>query len=190
MVSSDAVLSGRSQGFCLILPCVGLEGGYLNMKTFDSIIKKAWDVYMNRDNYCYLMGAKGQKIVSRSQFDQIVSWSPEHFSRYNKTQLDEIYNYCLGKTAFDCSGFIYYLTGDYNYSAIQWSHCTQNKSLADGVAGSILYKTGHIGIDLGYGLFMHFPIEMHTAEIGWIRNYSWTHSGLHKDIDYTGSTNK
>lgn len=160
------------------------------MITFDTAIKKAWDVYMNRDKYAYLMGAKGVVIKNRKQFDDIVSWSPEHFSRYSKEQLDEIYNYCLGKTCFDCSGFVYYLTGDYNYSAIQWSHCKQNKSLADGVAGSILYKTGHIGIDLGYGLFMHFPIEMHTAEIGWIRNYSWTHSGLHKDINYEGSTNK
>lgn len=160
------------------------------MITFDSAIKKAWDVYFNRENYAYLMGCKGQVLQNRKQFDEIVSWSPDHFKRYSKEQLDQIYKYCLGKICFDCSGFIYYLTGDYNYSAIQWSHCTENKSLAEGVAASLLYKPGHIGIDIGYGNFMHFPIEMKTIEIGRIRDYSWTKSGLHKNIDYTGSTNK
>lgn len=160
------------------------------MVTFDTAIKKAWDVYFNKEKYAYLMGAKGVVIKNRKQFDEIVSWSPEHFKRYSEQELYEIYCYCLGKTCFDCSGFIYYLTGDYNYSAVQWSHCTPNASLAEGVAGSLLYKPGHIGIDIGYGNFMHFPIEKHTIEIGKIKDYSWKNSGLHKNIDYTGSINK
>lgn len=161
-----------------------------SMITFDAVIKKVWDVYFHRDNYAYLMGGKGVVIKNRKQFDEVVSWSPEHFARYTPEQLTQIYNYCKDKTCFDCSGFIYYLIGDYNYSANQWKNCTPNKSLAEGVAGSILYKTGHIGIDIGYGIFAHFPIEMHTIEFGRIRDYVWTNSGLHKNIDYTGSTNK
>lgn len=159
------------------------------MITYDSAIKKAWDVYLNRDKYAYLYGAKGDVIKGRNDFNTVVNRTPAYFETYPSEKMEEIYQYCLGKTCFDCSGFITYLTGDYTYSALQWAHCTANKSLADGVAGSLLYKPGHIGIDLGYGLFMHFPTELRTAEIGKIKDYNWMYSGKHYKIDYKGSTN-
>lgn len=159
------------------------------MVTFDTSIKKAWDIYINRDKYCYLYGAKGV-TVTRSSFNQLLAQYPDRYKNYTDAQIENIFKYSEGKTAYDCSGFITALTGDYNYSAKQWANCKENKSLAEGVAASILYKPGHIGFDMGYGIYMHFPSELHTAEIGKIAGSFWQKSGLHKNIDYTGSINK
>ena len=159
------------------------------MVTFDSVIKKAYEVYLTRDNYCYLMGGKGQ-VVTDALIDNLMKWYPEHYSRYSEAEIKKIKNYSRGKIAFDCSGFTAFLHGDNTYSGQQITNCKLNPSLAEGVAGSLLWKPGHVGIDVGYGLFMHFPIELHTCELGWIRDYNWEKSGLHKNIDYTGSTNK
>lgn len=158
------------------------------MKKFDSVIKKAYEIYLARDSYCYLMGGKGQ-VVTDAVIDNLIKWYPEYYSKYTDEDIKKIKNYSRGKIAYDCSGFITALTGDASYSGDQFSHCKQNESLASGVAGSLLWKPGHIGIDVGYGLFMHFPVELKTCELGWIRNYNWQKSGLHKNIDYTGSTN-
>lgn len=158
------------------------------MKKYDEAIKKALEMHTHKDQYCYFFGAKGQ-VMTDQTMDALIKAEPAYFSKYSAKQLQDIKNFSRGKIGFDCSGFVKYITGcSAWYSAAQWAQCTNKTSdLAQGVAGSILYKTGHIGIDIGWGFFVHVPVEGQSVEIGRIKEYNWTGSGQINCLDYTGA---
>ena len=61
-----------------------------------------------------------------------------------------------------------------------------------GTEGNGLYTSfggegRHVGIDIGYGFFLHMPKEGHTIELGRIAEYDWEHSFHFANINYEGA---
>lgn len=154
---------------------------------YNEMIKKALDILANKEKYAYFYGAKGQ-VLTDATMNALIKAEPKYFAKYTKAQLEDIKNYSRGKIGYDCSGFITAISNVGGNSTIQWNNCMLNPSLQYGVVGSILHKQGHIGIDIGYGLFLHFPSEMKTCTMQKISEFDWEQSGLLRNIDYTGAS--
>ncbi len=164
------------------------------MILWNDMIKKALDIHVNRGNYAYFYGAKGV-VLTNKVMEELWQAHPEYNKKYENIKY-QIFDYSRGKIGYDCSGFVGPLVGEpYLYSVGIFEHCTkQTKDLAKGVAGSILFKPEpgrHIGLDIGYGFGLHFPNYMNSCEMFRIRDTSFfTLSGEHKNVDYTGATNR
>lgn len=154
---------------------------------YNEMIKKALNILANKEKYAYFYGAKGQ-VLTDAVMDALIKAEPKYFSKYTKAQLVDIKNYSRNKIGYDCSGFITAISNVGGSSTIQWNNCLLNPSIQYGMCGSILHKAGHIGVDIGYGLFLHFPSEGKTCTMQRIADYDWEQSGLLKSIDYTGSS--
>lgn len=105
----------------------------------------------NRDLIAYFMGAKGE-ILTPERMDELISWNPEYFARYDEWQLNDIKEFSNGKTGFDCSGLVSACIGQPGQSSWElWAQTTNRTSVRECKAGSFLWRPGHIGIDIGYG---------------------------------------
>ena len=157
------------------------------LNCFD-IMSRAADLYSKRENFAYFYGAKGQ-VLTPALIKSLMLAERDYFSRYSEKELKEIYYYSVGKWGIDCSGFINLLTGQTNWSTGYWTDSVNKTTPAAGTWGNILYTTfggagRHIGIDIGEGRFLHAPRELHTIEMGMIKDYSWEGSGQIKGISY------
>lgn len=156
---------------------------------WDEGVKNAFRMYEERDRYAYWYDAKGI-ILTDEAMDYLVSIHPEHFSRWSKAELDALKAYSRGRIGYDCSGFIWAVTGGLiggsADSIMKGCPKTWENSL-DNWAGTLLHKPGHVALDIGYGRFFHCPIEGHTIELGWSRQYDWTDAGTIPFVDYTGA---
>lgn len=158
------------------------------MKTYNEVVKGALEMLSNADGIAYFYGAKGQ-VLTDDVMKNLWQSYPGYFSRYNDEQKKYIFDYSRGKIGGDCSWLTGTLFDDMTYSGAQYSHCSAVTTPVDGVAGSLLYKPGHVGVDIGHGFFIHLPEEGRTVELGKIREYDWQQSGRHQNIDYYGATN-
>ncbi len=134
-----------------------MEGSYM-------ILRRAFALYVKRDQYCYFYGAKGQ-VMTDAAMDALIECEPAYFSQYTKTQLKKIKDYSRGKIGYDCSGFVGACVGKMEWSGALWGDCKNKTSVKDGKAGCILYRKGHVGLDIGYGYAMDCPKEGRTFEI-------------------------
>lgn len=157
-------------------------------KSWIDVVKGALNLLYTRDDIAYFYGAKGQRLT-----DDVMNilWNsyPGYFCKYNDDQKQYIFDYSRNKIGGDCSWLTGTLFGDMTYSGAQREHCSAITTPKDGVAGSLLYKPGHVGVDIGYGYFIHLPEEGRTVELGKISDYNWTESGRHKNVDYMGASN-
>ena len=162
------------------------RGYYL---TFEDVIKRAIQIYAHRDLYAYLYGCDGQTADIALIERQVMKY-PGHFINRD---IEAIKAYTVGKTVFDCSGFIHTIFGAPDRTARGIiAECTDVTSdLASGVEGSCLYKPGHIGLDIGHGCFIHIASELQTFRLEVIREYDWSKSGIWSEYaDYTGANNE
>lgn len=160
------------------------------MKTWDAVCKNALRMYVHRDHYAYFYGAKGEVLTDATMNRLIMSY-PTHFAQYTKEQLDAIRKYSNGKIGYDCSGFITAVSDIPGSSSMQFSTCHDvTDNLASGPAGSLLYRPGHIGLDFGYGFFLHMPKEGRTIELGKISEYVWEKTGQSTYINMEGSDSR
>lgn len=162
------------------------------MKTWDSFIKRALYMYVHRSDYAYFYGAKGE-VLTENAMDFLIRAYPNHFKQFTPTQLKQIKNYSIGKIGYDCSGFITAASGGaiQGNSAMQIGSCEHvTDNLASGPAGSLLWKPGHIGLDIGYGYFLHMPREGESIILGKISEYVWEKTGQHININYEGSDSR
>lgn len=162
------------------------------MKTWSEVVKQALQMHVNKDKYAYFYGAKGCKLTLETM-QALWESSPSYFKRYTEKQKEEIFRYSLGKIGYDCSGFIGKITGCNTYSGAIWSRCDYKTTPALCVGGSILWKPGHVGLDIGIGgFFIHMAVEGSSVEMGRISNgqVKWESAGrLTGYIDYTGAIN-
>lgn len=159
--------------------------------TYYQVIQNALQILYTKNQYAYFYGAKGQ-LLTEATMNALIQAEPNYFSQYTKQQLEDIKNFSRGKIGLDCSGFVSYISGEEGYSISLYEHCKVKTTPQLGVEGSLLFTTKggvgrHVGIDIGYGFFLHFPKEGRTCELGRIRDYVWEHSGQLSTIDYTGA---
>lgn len=161
------------------------------MKTYYKVIQKALNVMYHRSEYAYFYGAKGQKLTDEVM-DALINAEPVYFSQYSPQELNAIKAFSRNKVGLDCSGFITYISDEVGYSVSLYENCKVKTTPFLGVEGSLLFTTKggvgrHVGIDIGYGYFLHFPKEGRTCELGKISDYGWEKSGQLEHIDYTGA---
>ena len=80
------------------------------------VCKKAIDMHLHRDLYCYIYGAKGELMSSEQRVWDFINAYPDHYKKFTSSELSEIVKNSVGRTAFDCSGFVDYVTGETGYS--------------------------------------------------------------------------
>lgn len=157
------------------------------------LCRKALNVYLHRDEYTYCLGCAGEVVGQSSELEARYKYyyqTPEYHDMMKPWHMWANENW--GKKAMDCSGFIQYITGKemtHNLSSWSYGEMKPKSTPVDGVAGSVLWKKGHVGIDIAFGFFLHFPNWNRSCELGRIREYDWVSSHHIDGIDYTGSYN-
>lgn len=165
------------------------------MRKWDDVIKDALCKYLHRDEYAYFYGAKGQKLTWAVMENLWNTYYNSYFKeRYSEKDKADIFSFSCGKIGYDCSGFITAITGCSADSYSIFAKCTgKSTDLSKGVAGSLLWKPSHIGIDIGYGYYLHMGREKFSVELGRLneKTVDWQKCGqLTSYIDYEGSNNR
>lgn len=151
-------------------------------------IRKALIMYSDRDKYRYMFGADGE-IMTDERVDYLWDRYSYHYDALGCTR-QALKEYVRGKRCFDCSSFINYVTGadkDY-YSATLWAHCSHKTTPRAGVAGSLLYKPGHVALDIGYGLCLEFVNEFKDFQLNYITGRGFDGSGQLEWLEYAGAS--
>lgn len=191
------------------------------MRTWDEAVRNGLKAYYYQHTkgrrMMYLYGAKGEFITTRAQVEYYFKAEPNYFAKYSTIEKEEIISNIIkdgGAYCYDCSGFVGWVcTGDKQYSYGQYLNSVKDgrgyiieHTLSDGVAGSILFTTfgglgRHIGIDIGYGFYLHMgyePTNKNIAEgksgvvLGRLADgvVNWEHSTQSNVLDYTGADNR
>lgn len=162
------------------------------MKQFFILLRTAFKLYVNRDKYIYFYGAKGETLTD-GIMNAFIEAYPSYYKRFTKEELAKFKNQARGKIGLDCSGFITAISGIYGNSAMIYEACPKKTTVANGKAGSFLFKRGdgvnHCGLDIGYGYCMHIGSMGKTIEIAKIQAVGFTMSGELPEYDYSGATN-
>lgn len=163
------------------------------MKSWDQVIKEALYMHVHKDEYAYWYGAKGEKLTDAVMLS-LIEQEKDYFSRYSEAELKKLMRWSKNRTGFDCSGFIGKITGCNTYSGAIWSRCSKKTAdLYAGPAGSILWKPGHVALDIGYGFGVEMAAEGSSVEMFRISeqyNRFQQTGQLVTYIDYTGATNR
>ena len=139
------------------------------MKKWAHVVRDARLMYIHRDWFAYLWGANGEYIANIEQARDIVNrcfkMNPEHFTIFVLAKgytLEDLAHHIVGKRVFDCSSSVCALTqsegdimdlevvADMNSYMLKNNFVTET-GLVEGCWGSILWKEGHVGIDVGNG---------------------------------------
>ncbi len=95
-----------------------------------------------------------------------------------------------GKMCFDCSGYIDWcmgFEGIHKYSSWSFGGMPKQASVSQGVAGSALWREGHVGLDIGYGASLSIGSFGNSINLRMIGDEEWTSSHLITGVDYTGA---
>lgn len=155
---------------------------------YSLVVRKALVMFSEKDKYRYMYGSDGE-IMTDERVDQLWNRYPEHYNKIGCTR-DALKAHVRGKRCYDCSSFINYVTEadkDY-YSATLWSHCSKKTTPRDGVAGSLLYKPGHVALDIGYGLCLEFVNEFKDFQLNYITGRGFSGSGELDWVSYIGAS--
>ena len=155
-----------------------MEGSYM-------VLRRAFKMYVERDRYAYFYGAKGEKLTEKRMEELIQQYWNEYYSRFSVQALEEIKRFSKNRIGYDCSGFITAITGIPGYSASLYANTVHKTSVTESKAGALLYKPGHVGIDIGYGYAMHIGSSGATIEIAKIQTVGFTKAGEFKGYDYS-----
>lgn len=148
------------------------------------IIKNALSWYDRRDDCAYWYGAKRQ-VLTDDLMDYYVSAYPDHFKRYSADDLERLKRWSRGKIGFDCSGFVSACVGVNGWSSASlWARTVNRSDVREAKAGCLLYRPGHIGIDIGYGYSLDIPIEGQTIRLTRNTIPGFTYGGEWYDADY------
>lgn len=159
--------------------------------TYYQVIQNALEMFHNSYKYCYFYGAKGQKMTEETM-NALIAAEPTYFGKYTTQEIASIKNYSRGKIGMDCSGFVSMVLNQSNYSTGYFNASDVHTSPKNGKEGSGLYTTfsgtgRHIGIDIGYGYFLHCAKELESIKLGKISEYSWEESFEFENVDYEGA---
>lgn len=126
----------------------------------------------------YVYGMKGD-VLTAKKYDQLkILFGPLVWESDRKK---------IGQVCVDCSGLISWGTGIYRNS--QGYHDTAAEvfpisTVHQAPAGAAVWCKGHIGIYLGEGKYIAADGSRYGVRIASVKNSSFTHWFLLKDIDY------
>lgn len=169
------------------------------MKRWNIVNQHALLIYANRNKYAYLYGANGE-TGSDALVDRLWAAYPDHFKKfvldkgYTKQQLKD---HVRGKICLDCSAFICYVTqvndfaklrvvNDYNSTSLR-QHFAVKRTPVGGTAGSVLWKQGHVALDVGYGICVDFGCEFADCRMYALDGAGFAESGELNFVDYSGT---
>lgn len=174
------------------------------MKRWNICCQNALMIYANRERYAYLYGANGE-IGSDELVDRLWDMYSDHFYRsvtlngYTKKQLK---NHVRGKICLDCSSFICLVTQndttditklgvttDYNSDGLRKLFVVKRMP-KDGTAGSVLWKPGHVALDVGYGICIDFGNEFLDCRMYQLDGKGFVESGELSYVDYTDTNSR
>lgn len=174
------------------------------MKTWNEVISYGLYLYTQRDNITYCLGCSGEVVgrdkIVENQFkyyydhgwkdkigNGLIGWN----SKMNASQAWNLWAAAnKGKMAMDCSGFIdmclgYF--GNHKYTSSSFGSMPKFLSVSQGYAGGILWKEGHVGLDIGYGYELEIGAYNQTLQLNNIGTKSFTQSIRCTEIDYKGA---
>lgn len=162
------------------------------MKRWSDIISSALGVLQHAEKYTYCLGCTGQLAESDFVKNQFTYYYEHGYKDAIGMNYEEWLDRNRGKYCFDCSGFIDALieAAGHVYSSWNFGEMKAQASVQEGVAGSVLWKKGHVGLDIGYGWYLHFPYWNRSCELGYIPIANWEKSCLIDGVDYSGSNNR
>lgn len=179
------------------------------MKTWYHFVRDVRNVYINKDKFAYLYGANGEILENYDQAYRMCQtlWElyPSHFEKYVTQQgysFENLVDHVKGKKVYDCSSLVlacsqcegnimdFYVQRDYSSAGIR-DLLTDITTVSDGLWGNVLWKPGHVGIDVGNGLIVDCACEfVDIREFFWYdedgMKTAFTDSGRLPWIDYSG----
>lgn len=164
----------------------------------------------NIDNITYCLGCcgevAGRDSIVESQFKYYYThgWNDKIGTQgvglpgyYNGMSVNDAWNIWLsinkGKQCFDCSGLICWFAGfrgEHKYSSWDVASMKKNKSASEGPAGSVLWKSGHVALDIGYGFCVEIGLWNDTIQLNKISERDFTSSHLMVDVTYINADNR
>lgn len=156
------------------------------MKTWYHFVRDLRLMYLHKQDFAYLYGANGEILKDYDAAYNMVKiqWEtyPSHFEKYVLQQgykFEDLVEHLKGKKVFDCSSLVlafaqcqgniydFYVKQDYSSAGIR-DLMTDVTSVPDGLWGSVLWKPGHVGADVGNGLIIDACCEFVD-----MRQYLW-----------------
>lgn len=147
-------------------------------KDWNDVVKMAKELLYRADEYMYCLGGQGElqeHLTGKIKYYyglSLAAWS---------------FRYGTGKKLLDCSGLVNLCAGKSRNCTSATYAQTPGVAPVEGLAGYVLWKPGHVGIDIGHGFFIHIPTIGHTVELGKIAEYDWKSSHPIPGVDYSGS---
>ena len=174
-------------------------------KRWEGVLSDLINAYRSGE-YRYLYGAK-DIVLTNATITYLFAAEPTYFSRYTKTELDQIRKACLNRRGVDCSGTSGWIgTGDKQWSTGQIANCSQTCAPAAAKPGYIVYTTfGGTGRHIGVVLSKVDGIQ-YVIHAGWeptdvnvkagraniivqpMSALAWEIAGASNAVDYTGVT--
>lgn len=175
--------------------------GYPILSDWDFVRTNAIRLYANRDGFAYLYGGNGEYIKTKDEAAAIVArmWSayPSHFqAAVIKTghSRDELIEHITGKRVMDCSALVCYVSQGTAWGKLAVKYDLNSSGLitvshdittpARGVCGGVLWKSGHVGIDVSGGCFVEAANEFIDIRLRPISGAGFTKSGRLPWVDY------
>ncbi len=141
-----------------------------------------------RPYVAYLFGGDG-RVITEAYIRQLAAVYPSH---YKDIDLEALVRHAKGAHALDCSQLIVGLSdapSDMS-SGTLIARCEYKTTPEKGVEGSLLWKPGHVGLDLGKGYCLEMVGEFRDLQINKISGRGFTRSGRLPWVDYTGASDK
>lgn len=174
---------------------------YPILSDWDYVRTNAVRLYTNRDQFAYLYGGNGEYIKTKDEARAIVDrmWAayPSHFKKtvtatgHTKEQLIE---HIVGKRVMDCSALVCYVSQGTDWGKLSVKYDLNSSGLisvshdvatpAKGVCGNVLWKSGHVGVDVGGGCFVEANSEFIDIRIMPISGSGFTKSGRLPWVNY------
>lgn len=184
----------------------GAAAGHLRhlLMTWDEIIRRGLDLYVDRNNITYCLGCAGDvagvDVRVRENFlyyyehgwaDKIgrdlAGWRPG-MSANDTWELWLTYN--RYKRCFDCSGLICWVCGyekDHRWSSWSIGAMMPESTPGAGLAGYALWKSGHVALDVAFGFCIEIGEYNHSIEYNKIKNRDFTDSHAIQGVNYAGA---
>lgn len=158
------------------------------------VLNNAQRVFLNRDGFAYLYGGNGEYIRTKDEATAIVNkmWGlyASHFqASVIKTghSKDELIEHIVGKRVLDCSALVCYVSQATDWTKLKVTYDLNSSGLItashdittpkDGIVGGVLWKSGHVGIDVGGDGFVEAANEFVDIRMRKISEAGFTKSG-------------